>query len=152
MLRLFLGIINYLPINFFLREKARKIAESQVPHGQDTPVTKTCAYVCPQLLQLYLTLHDPMDCSQPAPLSTGFSRQEYWNGLPRPPPDLPDPRIKPASPMSPVLQADSLPAEPPGKPLTKPYSLEKFCHTFSQERPVQPMYNVVNNKNSWAVG
>ena len=37
----------------------------------------------------------------------GFSRQEYWNGLPfSPPGDLPDPRIKPASPE---LQADSLP-------------------------------------------
>jgi len=36
----------------------------------------------------------------------GFSRQEYWSGLPRPPPgDLPDPGIKP---VSPALQADSL--------------------------------------------
>ena len=44
----------------------------------------------------------------------GFSRQEYWSGLPCPPPeDLPDPGIKPASP---VLQADSLPTEPPRKP------------------------------------
>ena len=40
----------------------------------------------------------------------GFSWQEYWNGLPCPPPrDLPDPGIKPASPVS---QADSSPAEP----------------------------------------
>ena len=44
----------------------------------------------------------------------GFSRQEYWSGLPCPPPgDLPNPGIKPRSPM---LQADSLPSEPPGKP------------------------------------
>ena len=41
----------------------------------------------------------------------GFSRQEYWNGLPCPPPVyLPNPRIKPRSP---VLQVDSLPSEPP---------------------------------------
>ena len=41
-----------------------------------------------------------------APLSTGFSRQEYWSGLPLPSPgDLTDPGIKPGSP---VLQADSL--------------------------------------------
>ena len=33
--------------------------------------------------------------------------------------DLPNPRIKPASPMSPELQADSLPLEPSGKPLSK---------------------------------
>ena len=43
----------------------------------------------------------------------GFSRQEYWSGLPFPSPGtLPDPRIEPASPMSPELQADSLPLEP----------------------------------------
>ena len=39
-----------------------------------------------------------------APLSMGVSRQEYWSGLPCPPPgDLPDPGIKPASPVSPAL-------------------------------------------------
>ena len=43
----------------------------------------------------------------------GFSRQEYWSGLPFPSPeDLPDPGIKPRSP---ALQADTLPTEPPGK-------------------------------------
>ena len=37
-------------------------------------------------------------------LSMGFSRQEYWSGLPNPPPeDLPDPRIEPASLTSPAL-------------------------------------------------
>ena len=50
-----------------------------------------------------------------APPSMGFFRQEYWNGLPcLPPEDLLNPGIKP---MSPALQADSLPTEPPGKPL-----------------------------------
>ena len=49
-----------------------------------------------------------------ASLSTGFSRQEYWSGLPFPSPgDLPDPGTEPRSP---ALQADSLPAEPPRKP------------------------------------
>ena len=44
----------------------------------------------------------------------GFSRQEYWSGLPCPPSgDLPNPGIKPTSA---ALQADSLPSEPPGKP------------------------------------
>ena len=44
----------------------------------------------------------------------GFSRQEYWSGLPCPPPgDLPNPGIKSRSP---TLQAGSLPSEPPGKP------------------------------------
>ena len=45
-----------------------------------------------------------------APLSMGFSRQEYWSGLPcRPPGDLPNPGVKSASPESPALQVDSLP-------------------------------------------
>ena len=54
-----------------------------------------------------------MDYTRQAPLSMGFFRQEYWSGLPCPPPgDLPDPGIEP---MSPALQADSLPSDPPGK-------------------------------------
>ena len=45
-----------------------------------------------------------------APLSMGFFRQEYWSGLLFPPlGDLPGPGIKPTSPASPALQADSLP-------------------------------------------
>ena len=49
-----------------------------------------------------------------ASLSIGFSRQEYWSGLAFPSPgDLPNPGIKSRSP---VLQKDSLPAEPQGKP------------------------------------
>ena len=44
-------------------------------------------------------------------LSMGFSRQEYWSGLP-----FPSSGIKPRSP---ALQADSLPSEPPGKGLLK---------------------------------
>ena len=48
-----------------------------------------------------------------APLSLGFSRQEYWSGLPcASPGDLPNPRIEPRSPE---LQVDSLLSEPPGK-------------------------------------
>ena len=53
-----------------------------------------------------------------APLSMGFSRQEYWSGLPYSPPgDLPDPGMEPVTPASPALQADSFPTEPPGKPV-----------------------------------
>ena len=47
-----------------------------------------------------------------APLSMGFSRQEYWSGLPFPSPgDVPDPGIEP---VSPTLRADDLLSEPPG--------------------------------------
>ena len=49
------------------------------------------------------------------PLSMGFSRQEYWNALPCPPPgDLSDPGIEPTSPATPALQADSLLLSHPG--------------------------------------
>ena len=58
-----------------------------------------------------------MDCSPPG-FSKGFSRQEYWSGLPFPAPgDLPNPGIEPESLMSPDWQAGSLPLAPPGKPL-----------------------------------
>ena len=55
----------------------------------------TCHYnVLCLVAQLYLTLCDPMDCSCQAPLSMGFSRQEYWSGLPlTPPQDLANPGI-----------------------------------------------------------
>ena len=49
-----------------------------------------------------------------APLSMGFSTQEYWSGVPFPSPgDPPDPGIEPGSP---TLQADALPSELPWKP------------------------------------
>ena len=51
-----------------------------------------------------------------APPSMGFSRQEYWSGLPfSPPGDLPHPEIELTSPE---LRVDSFTAEPPGKPLS----------------------------------
>ena len=52
-----------------------------------------------------------------APLSLGFSRQEYWSGLPCPPPgDLPDPGIKPLSLVSLALAGSSLPLSHLGSP------------------------------------
>ena len=65
--------------------------------------------------QLCPTLVTPWAVARQAPLSMGFSRQEDWSGLPGPPPgDLPNPGIKSRSP---AMQADSLPAELPGKPI-----------------------------------
>ena len=60
-------------------------------------------------VQLFVTPWT-VDCQ--VPLSMGFSRREYWSGLPfLSPGDLPNPGIEPRSP---TLQADSLPSEPPG--------------------------------------
>ena len=53
-----------------------------------------------------------------SPLFMGFFGQEHWSELPFPPPgDLPNPGIEPKFPVSSALQADSLLAEPLGKPL-----------------------------------
>ena len=63
-----------------------------------------------------------------APLSMGFSRQEYWTGLPFPSPgDLPDSGIKPRSP---ALQAGSLLSEPPEKPMNTLNSWFPNCFTI----------------------
>ena len=54
-----------------------------------------------------------------APLFMGFSRQEYWSGLPFPPPgDLPNTGIELVSPVSPSLAGRFFTTEPLGKPLT----------------------------------
>ena len=59
----------------------------------------------------------PWTAAHQAPLSVGFSRQEYWSGLPFPPPgDLSNPGIKPISLASPALQVDSLPLSYQGSP------------------------------------
>ena len=72
-------------------------------------------YVC-WVAQSCPTLCNPMDHGTTARLlcPSGFSRQEYWTGLPCPPPgDLHNPGLKPRPP---ALQVDSLPSEQPGKP------------------------------------
>ena len=64
-------------------------------------VTKSCPTLC-----------DPLDCSCQAPLSMGFPRQEYWNGLPFPlPGDLPT-----QEPTFPALADRFLTTEPPNRP------------------------------------
>ena len=64
-------------------------------------VTSACVLSHFRRVWLFATLL-PVDCQ--APLSIGFSRQEYWSGLPcLPPRELPDPGIEPSSLRSPVL-------------------------------------------------
>ena len=60
-------------------------------------------------------LATPWTVAYQAPRSMGFSRQEFWSGLPFPSPgDLPNSGIEPRSP---ALQTDALPSEPLGKPV-----------------------------------
>ena len=65
---------------------------------------------------LFLTLGT---VTHQAPLSMGFSRQEYWSGLPfLPPGDLPNPtRIEPESPASPAVVGGLFTTAPPAKPI-----------------------------------
>ena len=75
------------------------------------------AQVKVKLLSCSWLFATPWTVAYQAPPSIGFSRQEYWSGLPFPSPgDLPNPGIKPGSP---ALQTDALPSEPSGKHLPK---------------------------------
>ena len=66
-----------------------------------------------QSCRLFATL---WTIARQAPMSMGFSRQEYWSGLPSPPPgDLPNPEIKPTSLMSSAWAGGFFTTEPPGK-------------------------------------
>ena len=82
----------------------------------------------------------PWTVAHQAPLSMGFPRQEYWSGLPFPSlANLPDPEIEPASPMSPELQADSLPDEPRGKP----HEVIRDCFIIEYSFPLNPPFSTI---------
>ena len=83
-------------------------------HGEDL-ILFTCFLLSPWVVSDSLWPHE---LAWQDPLSMGFTRQEYCSVLPFPSPgDLPNPGIKPTSPVSPALQVDSLSAEPSGKPI-----------------------------------
>ena len=71
-------------------------------------------YVFAQLFSHVQLFATPWATALQAPLSMGFSRQEYWSGLPFASPNLPEPGIEP---QSPALQVDSLLSNPPKKPM-----------------------------------
>ena len=78
------------------------------------PTVEVCVNVCVKSLSRVRLFETLWTVARQAPLSMGFSRQEYWIGLPFPSPgDLPNPGIEPGSP---ALQADALSSEPPGTP------------------------------------
>ena len=88
--------------------------------------------VCAQLLQSCPILRNPMNCSLPGFSVHGIFQQEYWRGLPCPPPgDLPNPGIKPSSSS---LQVDSLPTEPPREPWYKHPKMRECSWIFTLMR------------------
>ena len=99
---------------------------------------RVCVYVCARVraagfscVQHFST---PWTGAHQAPLFMGFSRQDYWSGLPCPPPGgLPSPGIEPVSSESPALQTDSLP--PPGKPPTEVAESNKSLKPRADGKP-----------------
>ena len=85
-------------------------------HESESEVAQSCPTLC-----------DPWTVAHQVPLSMGFSRKEYWSGLPFPSPgDLPNPGIESGSP---TLQADALTSDPPGKPQnTYTQQILRFTH------------------------
>ena len=94
--------------------------------------------VC-SVVQSCLTVYNPMDCSPPGALSVRFPRQEYWSGLPFPPPgNLPNPGIEPASPASPAL---CVPLSHSGKSYT-------HTHTHTHTHLQLPLLCVVSQEDA----
>ena len=75
-----------------------------------------CVHACTHVISFVLFFQTPWTVVSQAPLSMGFSRQEYWSGLPFSlPRNLPNEGIEPASPMSPALAGGFFTTDPPGK-------------------------------------
>ena len=104
------------------RTAIHRVAKSQTRLSETTialliSCVCVCVCVCVLVSQSYLDSVTPWTVVHQAPLSMRFSRQEYWTGLPFPPPgDLPNLGIKPGSP---ALQADSLQSETRGGQISK---------------------------------
>ena len=88
----------------------------------------------------------PWTVAHQAPLSMGFTRKEYWNGLPFPPPgDLPDPGIEPASLVSPALAGRFFTTELPGKPLGPSESESNSRSVVSDSLPPHGLHSPWNS-------
>ena len=94
----------------------RTLCPSSLQPTDCWPLLRLCAALsCFSRVQLFAT---PWTTTRQAPLFMGFSQQQYWSGVPCPPPeDLPNPGIKSSTLASPALQVNSFTTEPPGKPL-----------------------------------
>ena len=98
-------IKRIFPIAFRGKETCFILQDIKMAQGTCREVRRLqfSSCVCAKWLQSYPTLCDPVDCIPPGS-SVGFSRQEYWSGLPFPPPGhLSDPGIEPASLSSSTL-------------------------------------------------
>ena len=99
--------MNHVAQKYLKKEKLGQICHKCQINIDDNLFHHLLPCICAKSFQTCPTLCAPMDyIACQAPLSIGFSRQEYWSRLPCPPPgDLPDPQIKPVSLRSPALAA-----------------------------------------------
>ena len=92
---------------------------------------------CAWALSHFQLFAAPQTVAHQTPLSTGFSRQEYWSRFPFPSPgNLPKPGIEAVSPVVPALQVDSLPTESSRKPGAKTIGKKLGGRGF-QEIPIR---------------
>ena len=93
------------------------MGSQRVRHDWATELNWTRFFKEVLVTQCVILFATPWTVAHQAPLSLGFSRQEYWSGMSFPfPADFPNPGIEPESP---ALQANSLPSKLPGKPYIK---------------------------------
>ena len=102
-----------------------------------------CVQLCP-------TLCDPMDCKLPGSSVDGIfqARILEWVALP-PPGDLAHPGIEPTSPVSPASQAESLPAEPSGKPILCFTTVKKKFFFLIQNSRLQKVSTILGETVLW---
>ena len=120
-------LITALPFFFYYEhlEGKEHTYEYKILLLYQSPEDLACVLSLFSCVQLFAT---PWTVALQAPLSTGFSRQEYWSGLPFPSPgDLPDPEIELTSISAPALQAGSLLLSHWGSPQKTLSAFKRFC-------------------------
>ena len=99
------------------------LAREEAEGWEAVEKTRAVRSVASAMLTLFVT---PWAMAHQAPVSMGFSRQEYWSGLSRPSPgDLPDPGLDLSLLLSPALQADSLSLSHQGSSEETPVIIQK---------------------------
>ena len=121
-------IIMHLSYKIMLRIKPLdmyKIFGTTSQHSSNS----ICVWVCVCVFsRSVVTLRDPVDWAHQDPLSIGFSKWEYWSGLPFPPSgDLPNTGTEPMSPMSPAFTDKLFISEPAGWPRNSMCSAQQLC-------------------------
>ena len=143
-------MLSRLVITFLPRSKHLPVSWLQSPSAVilEPPKINNIVKVKVKSLSRVRLFSTPWTVAHQAPPFMGFSRQEYWSGLPFPSPgDLPDPGIESRSP---ALQADTLTSEPPGKHLNIALILKNkvitICKCYGSIWISYKFYVIIENK------